>query len=340
MLKNRISAIALLATMFLAAIYLLPNWNVRTVLRVRTSESVSDLVLSPNEKTIYISSADDCIESLETGSWSKIRTVLAKGDENAVSSFSLSANGEMLAISYRLDSDIHLWSTEENRFIGSWSNISGSVADFSFSQDGTLLVTSDGNYAISIWDIRTHKLLDVLPDPEPISAVRFSPSGLSFASGTSRGTVEIWDVGERKRTYIGRHPTLMCKDPGYMEPRELNGFVHKLDFSEDGKLLASVSPNYSIVVWNIAMRKAARTIITKGYRPMSVAFLGNSGWIACGCFDGKLRAFNLKTGRAKVLWRGGEPGQPDAGPGCEQGRPNSCSQLRTHGRGAGSREMA
>jgi WD40 repeat protein len=73
------------------------------------------------------------------------------------------------------------------------------------SPNGGQLAAGDAVGRVTIWDWRAEKHLGVLPgtfdgvaaqggEPEPVSALAFSPDGRTLAAAGDQGTLQLWDV--------------------------------------------------------------------------------------------------------------------------------------------------
>jgi WD40 repeat protein len=81
----------------------------------------------------------------------------------------------------------------------------GPATALAISPDGAHLAAGDGSGRVAIWSGRAERRLGVLPgtfdgvaarggDPEPVSALAFSPDGGTLALAGAQGTLQLWDV--------------------------------------------------------------------------------------------------------------------------------------------------
>ena len=111
-----------------------------------------------------------------------------------------------------------------------------SVDAVSFSPDGSLIATASSDGNLSLWgtDGRLQKTFATSPSNKYSTRVKFSPDGQMIAT-TSRDNVEIWGLdGTAIKTLFGHQ-----------------GEVSTLDFSTDGKTLATGSFDKTIRLWNL-----------------------------------------------------------------------------------------
>ena len=159
------------------------------------------------------------------------------------------------------------------------------VMTVSFSSDGSRLASGRRDGLIQLWDVTTGQLLQTFRGHiDVISSVSFSLDGLSIASTSKDASVRLWDVatGQQKRLLAG------YKDTGYKGTvwhvkfypnglplvsdlndaenirlwdlrtcqlkKRLTGhasWVTGLSFSADGKTLASVGFDDTVLLWDL-----------------------------------------------------------------------------------------
>ena len=106
-----------------------------------------------------------------------------------------------------------------------------------YSPDGTRLAVASG---IGIWlyDAHTGDEVSLLTGhTDRVTSVSFSPDGTTLASGSSDGTVRLWEVASRqeKATLEGH-----------------TSWVYSVSFSPDGTALASGNGDGTILLWDMA----------------------------------------------------------------------------------------
>jgi WD40 repeat protein len=163
------------------------------------------------------------------------------------------------------------------------------VSDISFSPDGMLIATEEGDGVIRLRDGSNGQVRRQLSDAHSLGKVAFSPDGKilatvefwSAAEGDSmteadaRGGVHFWDVETGER--------LDLLDVG-VEP------VTSIAFSPDGKLLA-IGHEGSVVVWDMAARKTAAQIDC-GQNPI-IGFSPDGSLLAIGDENGAIKLLGV-----------------------------------------------
>lgn len=150
-----------------------------------------------------------------------------------------------------------------------------------FSPNGTLLVTSDTNGDIRLYQVVDGKqILTLKGHTAWIWSVRFSPDGSIIASGSDDQTVKLWNVntGECLKTL-----------PGH------SGTIRSVAFSPQGNILASASEDRTVRLWDVDTGHCLNTLIRNGKRMLSVAFGPNNHTLAIGSEDQMVTLWNIST---------------------------------------------
>jgi WD40 repeat protein len=176
----------------------------------------------------------------------------------------------------------------------------GPFSTFAFSPDGKSLATAGPDGVVRAWDLRTGKQLRALKGHKlEVYCLAFSRDGKVLASGdgTDRGSgdlegsgpnvIILWDIE------TGKERRRVPATPGWS---------YRLDFSPNGKALASASP-YDVRVWETAGGKQLHRL-PRG-PCYSVAFAGAGDTLVAG---GALGLWTAAHGR-KVRDLGESPGR-------------------------------
>jgi RNA polymerase sigma factor (sigma-70 family) len=152
--------------------------------------------------------------------------------------------------------------------------------------------------AVAARTVEANRRVDQFGDPLPpgalarLGTVRFrhgarvysvdiSPDGKTLASRDLNGVVRLWDIGSGKE--------LAC-----FELSDLNLWVKNVNFSPDGKLLATATKCGAIskvLVWNVAARKLVREIEVMNIIQVTALAFAEGGKTLVGAF-----------GRSVLLW--------------------------------------
>ena len=159
----------------------------------------------------------------------------------------------------------------------------GIFNDIAYSPDGKQLALAA---SIGIWfyDTDTYKPLSLLiGHTDYVWAVEYSADGKILASGSSDGTIRIWDPQTTKNiTVLTGHQ---------------NGVTH-IAISGDSQMLASVGADEKFVrLWNLNTHKPIADLKGKFNTIRSLAYSPDSDIIAAGDFDGTVTLFSTKEKR-------------------------------------------
>ncbi len=138
--------------------------------------------------------------------------------------------------------------------------------------------------------------------------VAYSPDGKLLAVGSSVG-IWIHDAQTGKELdFFSLHRSLVHKDGEHIVPSEYNHHIGCIEFSPDGKILASGGWNqlHSVVLWDVTtgQQKAVfqRNIPnTHGIDVRCLSFSSDGKTLASGQGDGIITLWDIKTGKQKTL---------------------------------------
>lgn len=158
--------------------------------------------------------------------------------------------------------------------------------------------------------------------------VDFSPDGTMLASGSTDGTIELWDVetGQVLRTFAGHSDgvwSLAFSPDGTMlasgswdkkiEIWEVDsgqvlhtftGNTEGVTFSPDGSLLAGGSKYGTIQLWDVKSGQEMRTFTIEKYKFNSLAFSPDGKILANGNLDDTIEMWDIATGQKVRSFRG------------------------------------
>lgn len=254
----------------------LTNLSVGALPEARTTESLS---FSPDRKILAAAAGSQVdLWKLET---QELEAVLRPG-KGRLFAVAFSPDGSRIAAGGQ-DKDVFVWNDafpDEPTILESGKI---DVRGLAWAQDGTRLISCGGagDYGeVLIWDMETNKLLKLLEYEEPVRAVDVAPDGVHFALGigrdASRSWIEVRDlqslsvrVRHETQSHVGavrffpdggsiafggggRHIERLS----LVEQRVIKYYwdhpraVNAVDVSPDGSLVASVSIDGKVRLWD------------------------------------------------------------------------------------------
>ncbi|PZG52856.1 hypothetical protein C1I98_06690 [Spongiactinospora gelatinilytica] len=133
--------------------------------------------------------------------------------------------------------------------------------------------------------------VSVLPHPDVVDTVAFSPHGRVLATGSLDGTVGLWEVA------TGRRLTVLTGHTHY---------VGSVVFSPDGRVLATSSFDGTVRLWDMTTMKLL-TVLTGHAGPVLVRFSPDGRVLATSGHDAKVRLWDM-SGRTLIALLGGHTG--------------------------------
>ncbi len=131
------------------------------------------------------------------------------------------------------------------------------------------------------------------PNPKPelvlqtghtdrVTAIAFSPSGQSLASGSWDGNVKIWEVetGYNLRTLTGH-----------------TGEIHAVAFSPDGRFIASGGIDERVKLWDVITGQELHNLESNSGRIDDLAFSPDGKLLAAGTMHGNVIISEVNTGK-------------------------------------------
>lgn len=155
-----------------------------------------------------------------------------------------------------------------------------------FSPDGRYVVAAGsldyGDDALKLWDVFTGRLLKTFDIGHFPVTVSYTPDGKYILSGSSRGTMTLWDVqtGKEVRTFTGHSDR-----------------VRTITISPDGKYALSGSWDGTMKLWDLATGKGLQTFRGHTNWVESVAFSPDGRYAVSASRDGTTRLWDTNTGK-------------------------------------------
>ena len=255
----------------------------------------------PNGKSL-VAAGPTSVRVYNTADWSEQREL-----DRCSGPMALSADGSRLAVSTR--EGARVLDTSTWKPVASLRDARGTME---FSPDGGHLAVQSregievhqlaGSAQPVVLENSTNLFFGGGPWFRPGRLMAFSPDGKSIVAArntrSARGYfyLSIWDAQTGKET--GTLP------PDPKRP-EHTGMIAALDFSPDGKTLATASMDHSVRLWNFAERRAVETLHAHLNEVWAVAFAPDGKTLISGAKDGGLKAWPVRRQKRENVMAGG-----------------------------------
>lgn len=302
------------------------------------SRPLNCAVFSHDEKCILTGSWDGTIKMIEANVDVSTPPKLLKtfaGHTGSVTAIAMSPNGLSVASSSR-DQKVAIWDAISGKIISFLSTHTKPVFSVSFSFDGQFLATTSADCSVRVFkstlgnEIGCFSLApaeDTSSGYGPaesdvyMTAVCAHPTKAHvFATGSSDCNIYIWDTTRSARpiaTFERRH----------------NRPINCLDWSPDGKWIASCAEENSVMLWNAETYKFACVGAEHLHPVNAVAFnpRSSSPLLASACDGFDVRLWNYKSKKPHYVESSDRPGTEE--PCVLKGHDSTVKGLSWHPKG-------
>ncbi len=164
----------------------------------------------------------------------------------------------------------------------------------SFSPEGRVLATAGQDGKLQLHDVVDERVppRQLSIGADLFSSLAFSPDGSLLAGGGKRShAVRLWDVksGQERAPLVGHTDIVRC-----------------VEFSRDGKLLASGADDQSIRIWNVADGKCVAVLKGQQRSVYSICFRADGKLLASVGVGGDVRIWSLVEMRLLASYSPGD----------------------------------
>ena len=224
------------------------------------------------------------------------REILA-GHSGTVWNVAFSSNGEMLASGSR-DQTVKVWDVGDRpgRLRARFDGHDGEVWAVAFSPDRKILASASSDQTLALWDL-THNLdkprhMTLSGHTGEVLSVAFSPNRRLLVSASRDQTIRLWQIP------AGLFEADRVDGAEIKEPEAIltghSGTIWSIDFSHDGRLLASGSIDQTVKLWDAETGALQATLMGHSGEVYRVAFSPDGHLLASASADDSIRLWDVR----------------------------------------------
>ena len=139
------------------------------------------------------------------------------------------------------------------------------------AQSHSLMASGGEDCKINVWDVKTGKNLRTLgSNKSAIECLCFAPSEQCLVSGSTSGSIKVFDLNEGRYRNLGGHKTTVTS-------------VQYHPFSD---FVASGSKDTTVKVWDVRNKECVSTYSGHSKEVTCVRFSPEGDWVASAAMDG------------------------------------------------------
>lgn len=294
------------------------------------TDRVNCLTFSGDGKTILSGSSDTTLLLWDTDSGRLLRTIFS-GHDSVVLQVAFSPDGKMVTSGCGGNGSVRVFEMGSGKQIGSdLSGCNGEITSLAFSDDGQRIAASGSqDDGIIVWDLESDDRKALHGHTHTVSYLSVLENGTRLVSGSYDCSVRYWDLqdfeqdetGDRREN--GDHDVItniassivakllvltfqsgkicLWNAGDNMKVSQIfhPGYDSRLEFSDNGRLLAVVSWNGRVMMWNTSNGTISDQFLTFNVdNSVSAMALSKDGSLLITAFDdGNVLAWQATSGK-------------------------------------------
>ncbi|MCD4738844.1 MAG: hypothetical protein K8R89_06255 [Anaerolineae bacterium] len=284
------------------------------------------VTFSPDDQFITAGAGDQTVRTWNYDYPRQLGLSTLPGHAGRIRAVTYSPDGKFLA-SAGGEGKVTIWSLVAGTPIHTLHVPGGKIWDLAYSPDGQTLITCSSDDSARVWDASTGKWITVLRGHKSdVERARFTPDGRYLLTVAKDKRALLWDTGNWSLAqtftipagglwgmdlspdghwlalgYLGGrislHELTVSSDTWQLTSAiTLTGqssYLPALDFSSDGRYLASASWDGTARIWSMETFTTVTAPLEHPGFVYSVAFAPQDDYLATGARDGKVRIWEL-----------------------------------------------
>ncbi|MEM6468726.1 MAG: serine/threonine-protein kinase [Planctomycetota bacterium] len=205
-------------------------------------------------------------------------TVL-EGNPGTVWAVDFDASGDRVVTAIE-DGSVRLWDVEQQKILRSFDAHRGIVWMIQYHPTKPIIATSGNDGMVKIWDSETLELLQEWDAGSPVRKVAFAPDGSRIVAGSGDGRIYCWHIESGVELVSITQP----------------GAIFGVDWSADGKMIASVGSDKLVRIWDAETLEPRQTMEGHQGPVYNVRFAPTGNRIATVGWGKEIIVWNTNTG--------------------------------------------
>jgi WD40 repeat protein len=243
-----------------------------------TYPGILSIAIHPDERRCAVTKSDGKVQIWDVNERKQL--IAWQGHQGNIKALAADPKGRYLATAGD-DGNVKLWDWENGQPIRAWELSLGGLHHVTCSHDGRWVVAS-GQHGVALWDWDSDQSPRIVCSTNAADS-RVACSDRNIATVEPNGTIHFWDLESCELRQSCQH----------------TGAVSGLEFSADGKRLASISVDHTLRIWDAGTGKELQRLKIEGTTPDWLTWDSHGHYVlTCGKYPTRAHLWDLRTGSA------------------------------------------